>query len=69
MAEKYRALTGLSFPDQAGKPVTLERGDEVPAYLVERSPWLLEERGAVPANVESIGDEATPGDFVIGEKE
>jgi hypothetical protein len=61
MADKYRALTGLSFPDANGKPVTLERGDEVPGYVVARAPWLLEDRGAASANVESIGADPQPG--------
>lgn len=60
MAEKFRALTGLSFQDDSGKEATLERGDEVPAYLVKRAPWLLEDRGAASANVESIGADPQP---------
>lgn len=55
MADTYEAVVGLSHPDsadgckaaKAGKPtaenVRTEAGDEVPAYVVAASPWLVEQ--------------------------
>lgn len=49
MTKEYRALTGISYRDADGKELSLDRGDSVPAAVIDAAPWLLEDlpgRGA-----------------------
>lgn len=51
MPDRYVAVTGLNYVLQPGPGEgRCEPGDDVPEYVVQRSPWLLEQ-GAVTVAV------------------
>jgi hypothetical protein len=43
VAVKYVANVGINYPGRRGEE-RLEAGEEVPAGVVERAPWLLEQQ-------------------------
>ena len=49
--KEYRALLGISYPDGKGGEIHLERGDSVPAAVIEGAPWLLEGHPIAPAEL------------------
>lgn len=63
----YRAKVGITDDAQAAR---YEAGEEVPADLVERAPWLLQDGHVVDLNaapvVEEVPVEAVPSEFVTG---
>lgn len=43
MGLKYTAAVGINYPGKDGKSIRVEAGEAVPASVVKRSPWLLEQ--------------------------